>query len=114
MKYELCGRHWIDGSWKASSRESFNAVNPAIGETLDPPFAEATMVEVDAAASSARRAFLAVRDHDPLWPADLLDAIAAQIEGLGDQLLQRGEAETALPRARLTGERARTCAQLRM
>ena len=59
-------------------------------------------------------AFLAVRERDPLWPAELLDAIASQIEALGDELLERGEAETALPRARLTGERARTCAQLRM
>jgi alpha-ketoglutaric semialdehyde dehydrogenase len=114
MKHELCGRHWIDGQWSATGGETFSAQNPATGETLDPPFAEATMDELDGAVSSARRAFLDVRDRDPRWPADLLNAIASQIEGLGDQLLERGEAETALPRARLTGERARTCAQLRM
>src|SRR5205085_7950130 len=38
----------------------------------------------------------------------------SRIEDLGDDLLERGELETALPRARLTGERARTCGQLRM
>src|SRR5262249_3950238 len=64
--------------------------------------------------TAARRAFETTRDHDPLWPAKLLDAIAAQIDALGDGLLERGELETALPRARLTGERARTCGQLRM
>src|SRR4051812_44754930 len=114
MKTELCGLHWIDGHRKADDGETFNALNPATGETLDPPFAEAMIDEVDAAVSGARRAFLSVRDRDPRWPAEFLEAIASQIEGLGDQLLERGEAETALPRARLTGERARTCAQLRM
>jgi alpha-ketoglutaric semialdehyde dehydrogenase len=114
MKHQLCGRHWIDGQWSAMGGESFNAVNPATGETLEPPFAEATIDEVDGAVSGARQAFLALRDRDPRWPAELLDAIASQIEALGDDLLERGEAETALPRARLTGERARTCAQLRM
>src|SRR5215211_1482113 len=114
MKYQLCGQHWISGRWIASSAETYNALNPATGETLEPPIAEATIEEVDAAASGARQAFLAVQDRDPRWPAELLDGIASQIEGLGDQLLERGEAETALPRVRLTGERARTCAQLRM
>jgi alpha-ketoglutaric semialdehyde dehydrogenase len=114
MKYEFCGRHWIDGRWKSAGDETFDAVNPATGETLTPHFAEATVNDVDAALSAARHALLAVRERDPLWPAELLDAIAAQIEGLGDDLLERGELETALPRPRLTGERARTCAQFRM
>src|SRR5439155_17617237 len=42
------------------------------------------------------------------------EAIAAKIMDLGDALLERGEAETALPRPRLTGERARTTNQLKM
>ena len=113
MKHELCGRHWIEGGWKAAGDETFVAVNPATGETLTPHFAEATIDDVDAAVSAARDAFLIVREHDPLWPAELLDAIASQIEALGDVLLDCGEAETALPRPRLTGERARTCGPLR-
>jgi NADP-dependent aldehyde dehydrogenase len=114
MKHELCGQHWIDGRWTAGGEETFDALNPATGETVAPPFAEASNNEVDAATSAARGAFLVVRERESLWPAELLDAIATQIEELGDELLERGEAETALPRARLTGERARTCAQLRM
>src|SRR5439155_20623256 len=53
-------------------------------------------------------------DLPPRWSADLLDAIASKIMDLGDALLERGEAETALPRVRLTGERARTTGQLKM
>src|SRR3954453_16118464 len=101
--YDLSGRHWINGRWNVSDGEPFNALNPAIGETLNPPFAEATVDEVDAAVSGARQAFLAVRDRDPRWPAELLDAIALQVEELGDQLLERAEAETALLRPRLIG-----------
>jgi alpha-ketoglutaric semialdehyde dehydrogenase len=114
MKHELCGRHWINGSWTSAGGEAFEAENPATGETLAPKFAEATAGEVDASLLAARGAFLAIRDRDPRWPAELLEAIASQIEGLGDELLERGELETALPRARLTGERTRTCGQLRM
>ena len=43
-----------------------------------------------------------------------LDAIADEIEALGDTLLQTAHEETHLPLARLTGERGRTCYQLRM
>src|SRR4051812_12039325 len=114
MKTELCGLHWIDGHRKADDGETFNALNPATGETLEPPFAEAGMNDVNAAVSAAQAAFAETRKLDPRWPVAFLEAIASQIESLGDDLLERGEAETALPRARLTGERARTCAQIRM
>jgi NADP-dependent aldehyde dehydrogenase len=117
MKIKLSGGHFIDGSWRAeetAGAESFTAINPATGEPLAPNFAEATADDVDAALRAARAAFDATRGLDPRWPAGLLEAIARQIEALGDELLERGEAETALPGARLTGERARTCAQLRM
>ena len=41
-------------------------------------------------------------------------AIADQILALGDELLERGHAESGLPLARLTGERGRTVGQLRL
>ena len=46
--------------------------------------------------------------------ARLLDRIADRLEGLGDVLIETAHRETSLPLARLTGERGRTCAQLRM
>ncbi len=114
MNPQLRGRHWIDGDWTSSGRETFQAVNPATGQVLEPCFAEAIFAEVDQAAQAVRHAQLAVRELDPRWPAHLLDVIALQIEELGDGLLEHAEAETALSRARLIGERARTCSQLRM
>ena len=65
------------------------------GEALAPHFSEATPAEVESALSAAPKTFVAVHDLDPRWPAALLEAIAARIESLGDDLLQRGEAETA-------------------
>jgi NADP-dependent aldehyde dehydrogenase len=43
-----------------------------------------------------------------------LDAIAEEIMALGDLLIERCSAETALPAARITGERGRTCGQLQL
>ena len=90
------------------------ATNPATGEQLQPGFAEASDAEVNAAVAAAVAAFDQTLDLPPRWPADFLDAIAERIMSLGDALLERGEAETALPRARLTGERARTVGQIKM
>jgi NADP-dependent aldehyde dehydrogenase len=114
MNHELSGRNLIDGGWHGTAGDSFDAVNPATGKALQPKFTEATPADVAAALSAAREAFRTNRDFDPRWSAQLLDGIASQIEDLGDDLLERGELETALPRARLTNERSRTCAQLRM
>lgn len=46
--------------------------------------------------------------------ADFLEAIAANMESLGDELIDTASQETNLPAARLQGERGRTCFQLRM
>ena len=46
--------------------------------------------------------------------AAFLETIADNIEAIGDPLLQQASEETNLPIARLTGERGRTCYQLRM
>jgi NADP-dependent aldehyde dehydrogenase len=117
MGLELCGRHWINGRWSAATPaggETFAAINPATAEVLAPEFSEATARDVDRALAAATTAFCASTQYAPRWPAKLLDSIASQIESLGDSLLERAEYETALPRARLLSERARTCAQLRM
>ena len=50
----------------------------------------------------------------PLQRANFLETIANNIEALGDTLLEQANKETNLPLPRLTGERGRTCFQLRM
>ena len=93
---------------------AFRARDPTSGAALDPEFAEATAAEVDAAARAAGLAFEACAGVPPTRRAAFLRAIADQLEALGDTLLERAESETALPRARLTGERGRTANQARL
>lgn len=112
---DITGKNLIDGKWLASPAkgEGFTGVNPATGEALTPTFHDAGGDEVNAAVAAALRAFEATRALPPRWSAALLDALAEQIMAKGDALLERVEAETALPRGRTTGERGRTCFQLK-
>lgn len=113
MNLQITGNQLVAGQWTASGGETLHAVNPATGETLEPAFTQATDAEVDAAMQAAQRAFTVTCTLSVEQRVQLLEAIAAQIMALGDQLLQRAHVETGLPLARLTGERARTCNQLK-
>jgi alpha-ketoglutaric semialdehyde dehydrogenase len=110
----LHGLSLIAGARAATGGKTFRAENPASGERLAPDFHEASTAEVDRAMHSAAEAFADYRGRPPADRAKLLEAIATEIEALGDALLQRANAETGLPLARITGERARTCGQLRL
>ena len=111
---QLHGRNFIGGGLSSEGRETFRGVNPANCTDLDPPFHEATAGEIDRAVRLAGEAFEDFRRRPARDRARLLDAIAAQIEAIGDALIERANAETALGVQRLTGERARTGNQLRM
>ena len=76
-------------------------------------FEEASTAHVDRAANEAARAFDAYRRVPPDARAAFLERIAAAIEA-SDDLVSTAHQETALPKPRLTGERARTAGQLRM
>lgn len=104
----------LAGRTGATGGTIFRAINPATSESLAPDFHEASMTEVDAALRAAAAAFQDYRARPAETRAKLLETIAAEIEALGDALLQRAQAETGLPLARLQGERARTCGQLRL
>ena len=93
---------------------SFRAEQAGTAETLPPDYAEATAEEIDRSVDLAARAYTELRVIPAARRAELLERAADAIEALGDPLLERAELETALPKARLTGERGRTTAQLRM
>ncbi|MBI5381944.1 MAG: aldehyde dehydrogenase (NADP(+)) [Opitutae bacterium] len=110
----LHGYSLLAGHRGALGGATFRASNPATGETLAPDFHEALPAEADEAVNAAAVAFAQFRIVAPEIRARLLETIAAEIEALGEPLLQRCHEETALPLARLRGERARTCGQLRL
>ncbi len=110
----LTGANFIGPRESREGSVPFRAQDPTRGADLDPEFAEATPEEVEAAVRAAEGAFEAYAAIPAPGRASFLRAVAAQIEALGDGLLGRAEAETALPRPRLTGERGRTANQARL
>jgi 2,5-dioxopentanoate dehydrogenase len=110
----LTGKHWIGGNAVAEGGGAFAATNPATGETLAPAFAEATTAEVDRALQLADKAFDTLQIASWETIASLLDSIAERIEAIGEPLLERAHAETALPMPRLQSERARTTHNIRL
>jgi 2,5-dioxopentanoate dehydrogenase len=110
----LHGRHQIAGTPTASGTDTFDAVDPRTGEVLGPPFAEGGVTEAEEALAAAAAAFTTYRRTPAHDRATFLRRIADEIEALGDPLIERTRRETALPEARLLGERGRTTAQLRL
>ncbi len=96
------------------SSTTFQAVNPATGKPLEGQFTDASAAEINQAVEKAAGAFEEYRHTGPAARAEFLERIAAEIEVLGDQLLERCHQETGLPLGRLQGERGRTANQLRL
>src|SRR5919199_803923 len=111
---KLCGRSIIGGEEAEGCGQTFRAFDPSLGQQLDPPFCEAGGAEVGRAFALAEGAFEELGGKSPEETALFLEAVADEIVALGDELIERASAETGLPAQRLTGERARTIAQLRM
>jgi alpha-ketoglutaric semialdehyde dehydrogenase len=109
----VSGKLFMGGAQVATAA-TFQAVNATTGESMPPSFSSAGDAEVERACALAWAAFHPFRELDPDARARFLETIADQILALGDELLERGHAETGLPIARLTGERGRTMGQLRL
>lgn len=72
------------------------------------------MTNITKATQNAAFAFETYSKLTATKRAEFLETIANNIEALGDELLNMANKETNLPLPRLTGERGRTCFQLRM
>jgi NADP-dependent aldehyde dehydrogenase len=104
----------IAGRPSALGTNLLTATNPLSRVRIEGSFAEATPAEIDHALQEASDAWKEYRNTSGSVKAALLRAIAAEIEALGDVLIERAVAESGLPQARLQGERGRTCQQLRL
>lgn len=111
---KLTGEMLIGQSTVLGSEAPIYAINPSKNERLDPAYPGGTVDHVDQACQLAWAAFDQFRTLDLERRAQFLATIADQIEALGDVLIERAMAETGLARARLEGERGRTCHQLRL
>jgi NADP-dependent aldehyde dehydrogenase len=109
----MTGEFFIAGE-AIGTNDRFKAIDPTTGEAIEPGFSIATADHVERACAAAAAAFEDYSTAPRERRAKLLEGIADEIMALGDELIERAHAETGLPPARLTGERARTCGQLKL
>jgi len=114
----LTGLHFIGSEQveqnNKSSLNTFNAINPLTGVILQPNFVEGTVSHAEFASKLAAIAFEKFSQTSSIERAEFLETIADEIMKLGNELITRAMQETALPKARLEGERGRTCNQLKL
>jgi len=110
----LMGSQLIGSKTSRAGTSGFFAVNPETSKELQPEFVNATEFEVNQAVEKAAAATTKFRNKSGKARAAFVRRIANEIEALGDELIERTVAETGLPPGRITGERGRTCGQLRM
>ncbi|QRV25412.1 aldehyde dehydrogenase (NADP(+)) [Marinomonas foliarum] len=106
----LTGQHFIAGKW-VKGDATFSST-PATGPSHE--FAVGRVSDVDAAVEAAEASFETFGYSSREERAAFLNAIADEIDVLGNQITEVGVQETGLPAARLQGERGRTTGQLRL
>ena len=111
---QVLGKNLIGFTESSEGTVGIQAINPASGEPIGPLFFKATLSELDLAVHKANAAFATYRKKSGAEKAAFLEAIAAEIEALGDNLIERYTAESGLPAGRAQGERGRTIGQLRL
>jgi NADP-dependent aldehyde dehydrogenase len=110
----LTGHSLVAGQAVAGEGSTAFGLNPATNEALEPAYTLLTEEQLKAATAAAAEAYASFSTLEPEPHAGFLDAIADNIEAIGDELIIRAGQETGLPAARLQGERARTTGQLRL
>lgn len=110
----IIGHNFIAGQRSALGSKVLQSVNASTGEALAYEFHQATEEEVNQACKAASEAFKSYRNTTPEQRALFLEAIADELDALGQDFLDTISQETALPLARLQGERGRTSGQMRL
>ena len=112
--YDTLNANFIGQDATPGNGDSFHAYAPARNEPLPDEFINATTEQADQAIAKAAAAVGPYTRATSQQRADFLDAIAQEIETLGDALIERAVLESGLPTGRITGERGRTTGQLRL
>ncbi|GLY75695.1 aldehyde dehydrogenase (NADP(+)) [Actinoallomurus iriomotensis] len=110
----LKGTMFIGAERRPGSGPAITSHDPRTGASLEPAYGTGTDEDVADACERAASAAVAYRSTSPGERAAFLERIAERIEDLGDELVDRAVAESGLPRGRISGERDRTTAQLRL
>lgn len=108
------GQSFIDGKRSGLGDRTLSSFDAQSGEALPYRFWQATEEEAEQACLAARRAFAEYRSTSAERRAGFLQTIADELDALDDAFIQLVMQETALPEARIRGERARTSGQMRL
>ncbi|NVF13512.1 aldehyde dehydrogenase (NADP(+)) [Vreelandella maris] len=114
MSTTLTGQQFIGGERSGQGQASLPSVAAADGSHHDLAYFQATVEEVEQAVAAASAAYPPFRQLAPEARAQFLEAIADELDALGDDFINDVVRETALPAARINGERGRTSGQLRL
>jgi len=110
----MIGKNIVASAYIDNDEILLKAINPATGLLLDGEFSKAAEKEVNDALVSGSEAFAIYRHVNKDRKAAFLNAIADEINAIGEMLINRASAESGLPLARLQGELGRTTGQLRL
>ncbi|MEN0105483.1 MAG: aldehyde dehydrogenase (NADP(+)) [Pseudomonas sp.] len=110
----ILGKNFIAGQRSALGQRVHKSYEAQTGEALPYEFVQATEGEVNAACVAAAAAAITFRDTSAAQRATFLEAVAAEIDALDPAFIELVCCETALPQARIQGERTRTTNQLRL
>jgi len=111
---KITGRSLIGFQEGTGAGAVLYAWDPTTGKQLQPGFIPATDGEIERAVQMSADAFKIYSRTSGRDRAAFLRTIAAKIESITNGIVERAVQETALPVARLQGETARTCHQLRL
>lgn len=111
---KISGYNFIGSERSALGDVELESLDATSGEALPWRFHQATEQEAAAACEAARNAFPVYSRLAPEQRARFLEAIADELDALDDEFLTLASRETALPVARLRGERGRTSGQMRL
>jgi len=101
---KLLGRSIIGFREGVEASVCFYGLAAASGQRLEPGFFPATPREVELAAQLAREAFAIYGRTSGREKGRFVRKIAANLEGLAQDVIERAHLETALPKVRLQGE----------
>ena len=109
----ITGKNYIGNQLSEEGTVVYKTMNPKLNSDNSWSCTEATSDEINRAAELSWQAFKVFRNTTQSQRAAFLNAIADEIEALGDELISTYCLESGLPEGRAMGERGRTMFQLR-
>lgn len=109
----ITGKNYIGNQLSAEGNIVYKTINPKLNIENSWTCTEATREEINTAAELSWKAFKTFRNTSQEKRAAFLNAIADEIEALGEELINTYCLESGLPEGRAQGERGRTIFQLR-